>query len=136
MYGDLKLGHTIGDSLLHARTQLFNRTGEDGIDWAAFSLFGNPDSRLYHHVLKQNVIMRRIQITMSNEVGTLGRILMALGQHRVNIVQGRSITLDDERTAGYIAEVELPLMLEEPELKATLAKSSVGKLVYNIRFLQ
>ena len=73
---------------------------------------------------------------MSNEVGTLGRILMALGQHRVNIVQGRSITLDDERTAGYIAEVELPLMLEEPELKATLAKSSVGKLVYNIRFLQ
>jgi len=60
---------------------------------------------------------------------------VALSELDVNIVQGRSITFDDEETAGYVAEVELPTSVGEADLRKRLKKSSAKSLIRHIRFI-
>jgi hypothetical protein len=135
VYSHLKVGYTIGDALLRTKRELFAHPKREDIDWAAFSLFGNPDSRLYAAIPKKDVSIRQVQITMSNAPGTLGRILVALSRHNINIVQGRSITFDDEKAAGYIAEMEIPMEVGEADLRNKLLKSPAKDLIHSVRFV-
>ena len=133
VYTHLKAGRMIGDALLRARNTLAKNPGSD-IDWAAFALFGNPDSRLYASIPREDVVPKKVQITMSNRRGTLARILLALSESNVNIIQGRSITFDDEKTAGYIAEIEVPSELSADDLRSQVRRK-VRSLVYDLDYI-
>lgn len=50
---------------------------------------------------------------MSNDPGTLAKILFEMSKIEINIIQGRSITFEDEKTAGYITEIEVHKNLKE-----------------------
>jgi ACT domain-containing protein len=72
---------------------------------------------------------------MSNAPGTLARVLLALSDCSVNIVQGRSITLDDDKRAGYIAELEVPLSISDEKLLKHL-KAAIKDLIYDLQYMQ
>jgi ACT domain-containing protein len=71
---------------------------------------------------------------MSNAPGTLARVLQGLSKCRVNIVQGRSITFDNEKTAGYVAEIEVPSGVSDVELLKAV-KGRVKGLVYHLEYI-
>ena len=71
---------------------------------------------------------------MSNAPGTLARVLLALSQCDVNIVQGRSITFEDEQTAGYIAELEVPAQTSDAEMLTHLRKE-IKDLIHDLQFM-
>jgi hypothetical protein len=133
-YRHLRCGRTIGDSLRQAKTSLSRKTGSTDIDWAAFTLFGDPDSRLFTRTLDRDSIVRHVMLTMSNRRGTLGRILVAMSELGINIVRGRSITFEDESAAGYAAEIEAPRTMTETELETSLKKRVKGSLLTRVTF--
>jgi CHAT domain-containing protein len=133
-YEYLRTGKTIGDSLRLAKCALAEKARDTNIDWASFTLFGDPDNRLFTVATKRGISLRRIQITMSNKPGTLGKILVEMSKLGVNIVRGRSITFDRELTAGYVAEVELLENLEEEVLKDRLLINLPKGLLHEMRF--
>jgi CHAT domain-containing protein len=134
VYFYLKSGCTIGDALLRARKELWENPKREDIDWAAFALFGSPDSRLYGPLPREGIVTQRVQVTMSNAPGTLARVLQGLSKCRVNIVQGRSITFDNEKTAGYVAEIEVPSGVSDVELLKAV-KGRVKGLVYHLEYI-
>lgn len=134
LYKYLRNGYTIGYSLLRSKQELSENPDKHNIDWASYTLYGNPESRLFAKASKEKVTEHQIQITMSNAPGTLAKILSEMSNMKVNIVQGRSITFEDEKTAGYIALIELPKTMKENYFKEMLF-ASLPKELYSIRFI-
>ncbi len=134
LYEHLRDGRTIGDSLRLAKVEMVRKARRMDIDWAAFALFGDPSSRLFLTASQKNTVVRHVQIVMSNKPGTLGRVLVALSGFGVNIIQGRSITYDNRRAAGYVAEVEVSAKMDEAKLIADLRKGPIKGLLREIEF--
>lgn len=134
-YKHLRAGMTIGDSLRLTKYALAKKAGSDDIDWASFTLFGDPDNRLFTATTRRRFVARRVQITMSNKAGTLGRILVEMSKLGVNIARGHSITFDRELAAGYVAEVELPENLGQQEFIEQLLKNVPRNHVSEIKFV-
>ena len=134
-YKHLRNGVPIGDSLRLAKVALAKKAGPLDIDWAAFSLFGDPEGRLFLGTSQEDMIPRRVQLVMSNKPGTLGKILMEMSNLGIDIIRGRSITFDNQSAAGYIAEIEMPASIDEDKLAQRMKKGKVRDLLYEINLL-
>lgn len=133
-YECLLQGLSIGDALMMTKNNFIKKSKSDDIDWASFCLFGNPDKRLFAVTSKKEFFHHRLQLTMSNDPGTLGRILVEFSKLGVDIVSGRSITFDDKKTAGYIAEIAVDKDVESAKFVQLLRTKVPEKLLKDISF--
>ena len=72
---------------------------------------------------------------MSNKPGTLAKILAEMSRVDVNIVRGRSITFENEKKAGYIAQLEIPKDLSENDFSDKLLRALPDNLD-SVSFMQ
>jgi len=122
-YESLLSKEPLGRAMVRGRTAAREHCPKSA-DWAAFVLYGYPERILYSGT-------RWVRMRISDAQGTLARILGALAELGVNLVNSRSVTFEAGEVAGYEAEVQLPEGLSFDDLRSQMM-SRCRDLLYNL----